>query len=970
MRHRLSLGAKFNLILLAVFLAGAVTSYFALEYVMVRQSEGRVASDANILLKTMNSVREYTTNNAAPHIKKVQEQTNTFLKETVPAFSARTVFENLRKKDGFADFLYKEASPNPSNPENKADSFEEDLVRAFEANPDAATLSGFRDVAGKKLFYTASPMVVKNQSCLVCHTTPAEAPPAMLAVYGRDHGFGWRMNQVVAAQIVYVPAEQVFLQGRKNTHLVVGLFVGVFFVVILLINLLLSRTVIRPLTHLATATDAISQGQEQLQKFEDTPGGRELQQTGRRADEIGRLADTFGFMFEKVRTREQGLHDAQRKLQQREAYFRTLIENASDVILILDGQGMIQYASPAAQQVLGRAAKSLKGRPLLELVHPDDLARVTELAKQSGRTAGTSPRVEFRLAGEPPRYVESIAQNLLNEPAIRGVVVNLRDATERRHAADLEEQKATAEQANRAKSQFLANMSHELRTPLNAIIGYSEMLQEEAEDLGQTGFIADLKKIHGAGKHLLALINDVLDLSKIEAGRMELYLEPFNVKAMIGDVTTTIGALVAKNKNRLEVKLSDDVGDMTADLTKVRQTLFNLLSNACKFTSDGRILLQAERSKRDGKDWVTFRVSDTGIGMTDEQMARLFEAFSQADASTTRKYGGTGLGLAITRRFCRMMGGDVTVWSKNGVGSVFEVDLPAQVVDPKAYAAGPAAVASAASEVKAERLAPSAAPASSPLVLAVDDDPNARDLMRRALEPHGIRVEFAASGEEGLRRARALRPDVITLDVMMPHKDGWSVLAELRADPDLGRIPVVLVTILDNKQMGLALGAADYLTKPVDFERLAEVVQKLQSRRGDADPAGGADPQRVLVVEDDPALRELARRTLEKAGWRVDEAADGKAALAAMRRHAPGVVVLDLLMPEMDGFAVVEAMRTDPAWQAIPVVVVTARELSDDERQDLLRRVDQVVPKGGHSLTELTEIIRQSLARHEQPAKV
>jgi PAS domain S-box-containing protein len=392
----------------------------------------------------MNSVRDYTSTKVGPHLKKLQEQSNMFLRESVPAFSAREVFENLRGKEGFGEFFYKEAAPNPSNLRNKADEFEEDLVRQFEQNPEAKTLSGFREMNGQKLFYTASPMTVKSQSCLACHTTPESAPKAMVVEYGPDHGFNWKLNQVIAAQIVYVPAAQVFRQGRQNTQLVVGLFVAVFAVVILLINLLLRRTVIRPLTHLATATDAISTGQEELQKFEDTKGGRELRKTGRRDDEIGRLADTFGFMFEKVRTREQGLHDAQRKLQQREAYFRTLIENASDAILILDGQGVIQYASPASQETLGQQAKSLRGKRLLDLVHPDDVARVRELAQRSGQTPGVSPRVEFRLAGEPPRYVESIAQNLLNEPAIRGVVVNLRDVTERRHAAELEEQKDTA----------------------------------------------------------------------------------------------------------------------------------------------------------------------------------------------------------------------------------------------------------------------------------------------------------------------------------------------------------------------------------------------------------------------------------------------------------------------------------------------------------------------------------------------
>ncbi len=956
-----SLGTKFNLILLLAFLVGAATSWFALEVVMGRQSANQVSADANMLLKTMNSVRDYTSNNINRHLKPLQKTTDTFIKETVPGFSAREVFENFRGKEGFGDFFYKEASPNPSNPRDQADEFEEQLVQRFAAEPQTQSISGFREMKGVKLFYSANPMIVKSASCLECHTTPAEAPKSMLVAYGTERGFGWKLNQVIAAQIVYVPAAQVMQQGRHNAQLVVLLFIAVFAIVILLINLLLRQTVIRPLTHLAAATDAVSHSTEEAQKFEDTPEGRELRQTGRRGDELGRLADMFGFMFEKVRTREQNLRDAQQQIQQREAYFRALIENASDAIVILDGTGHVQYASQAVQSVLGVSAGSLQGKLLSDWVDAEDRDRVVELVRRTAQTSGKTPRLEFKLAGsgegESARFVEAVAENLLNQPAVRGVVVNLRDVTERRHSAELARQKENAEQANRAKSQFLANMSHELRTPLNAIIGYSEMLQEEARDLGEESFINDLEKIHGAGKHLLALINDVLDLSKIEAGRMDLYLEDFSIKGMIGDVVVTMGALAAKNKNKLEVKLSDNIGDMRADLTKVRQTLFNLLSNACKFTDNGRILLEADRSTRDGKDWITFRVSDTGIGMTDEQLAKLFEAFTQADASTTRKYGGTGLGLAITRRFCRMMGGDVSVTSRSGEGSVFEVLLPATVIDPK-----PAPVAGVAAKVTKERPSPPAV-ANAKLVLAIDDDPVARDLMRRALAHDGVCVEFAGNGDEGLQRARELRPDVILLDVMMPHKDGWKVLAELKADPELSCIPVVLVTILDNKQMGYALGASEYLVKPVNFERLNEVVQRLQRApsNGQGRPQGDGS---VLVVEDDPSLRELERRTLEKSGWHVEEAANGREAIDSVRKRRPAMIVLDLLMPEMDGFDVIEQLRREPEWRDIPVVVVTAHELSAQERESLKNRVTQVVQKGGYSLEELAGIVRESIARH------
>src|SRR5207248_10238600 len=284
----------------------------------------RVSADADMLLKAMNSVRDYTSKNVNTHLKPLQKQTPTFIKETVPGFSAREVFEYFRSNAGFNDFLYKEACPNPSNMRDKADEFEERLVEEFANNPELKSKSGFREVGGRQLFFTASPMIVKSQSCLECHTTPETAPKTMLVAYGDKNGYDWKLNQVIAAQMVYVPAAQVLQQGRQNAQLVVLLFVAVFAVVILLINVLLRRTVIRPLQHLATATDALSQGQEQLQKFEDTTGGRELRLTGNRGDEIGRLADTFGFMFEKVRAREQGLQEAQRKLIHREAYFRAL----------------------------------------------------------------------------------------------------------------------------------------------------------------------------------------------------------------------------------------------------------------------------------------------------------------------------------------------------------------------------------------------------------------------------------------------------------------------------------------------------------------------------------------------------------------------------------------------------------------------------------------------------------------------
>src|SRR5207249_4588388 len=368
-----------------------------------------------------------------------------------------------------------------------------------------------------------------------------------------------------------------------------------------------------------------------------------------------------------------------------------------------------------------------------------------------------------------------------------------------------------AEGANRAKSRFLGQMSHELRTPMNAIIGYGEMLSEEAGDVGQKGFMPDLQKINAAGRHLLGLINDILDLSKIEAGKMDLYLETFDVAALVEDVATTIQALVGKNSNTLEVHCAPDAGTMHADLTKVRQCLFNLLSNASKFTSQGTITLEAGRGKEDDRDCVIFRVSDTGIGMTQEQIERVFESFTQADAAITSKYGGTGLGLTITKRFCEMMGGSVTAESEAGQRTTFTIRLPDRIgevkSETKAAVAGPVAVAART-------------------VLVIDDDPVVRELMQNFLGKEGYQVVLAASGEEGLRLAKEARPDAITLDVMMPGMDGWSVLTALKSDKEVMDTPVILLTILDNKSMGYALGASEYLTKPIERERLLAVLRK------------------------------------------------------------------------------------------------------------------------------------------------
>jgi GAF domain-containing protein/DNA-binding response OmpR family regulator len=498
---------------------------------------------------------------------------------------------------------------------------------------------------------------------------------------------------------------------------------------------------------------------------------------------------------------------------------------------------------------------------------------------------------------------------------------------------EIQEKSRQLEQASRHKSQFLASMSHELRTPLNAIIGLTEMMVTNAPRFGTEKAAEPLRRVHRAGTHLLGLINQVLDLSKIEAGKLELNPESINLVRLIDEVVGTARQLAEQNKNRLVIEVQDKLGMLTADPMRLRQILLNLLSNACKFTKQGEVALRVQRMA-DGGGWIEFAVTDTGIGMTAEQQAKLFEEFTQADSATAQRYGGTGLGLAITRKLARMMGGDVTVESESGKGSVFTVRLPA------------GGATSSSEDLRRH---------GGHCVLVIDDDATARELIAEHLKAEGFSVTAAAGGLEGLKLAKDLRPIAITLDVMMPDLDGWAVLAALRQDPELAEIPVIMVTILDEQRRAASLGAAGYLTKPIDRERLRGLMGRFRA---------SARPTRVLLVEDDADQRERVSGWLEGQQWVVQEAANGREALAHLQTDQPDVILLDLMMPEMDGFAVVAALQKEPNWRDIPVIVITARDLDGKDRERLNSGVQSVLVKEAFRPGELVERIRR-LARSE-----
>ena len=546
----------------------------------------------------------------------------------------------------------------------------------------------------------------------------------------------------------------------------------------------------------------------------------------------------------------------------------------------------------------------------------EDIEKMTELAKEGDGAGNEEASVELM----------SLAFSRMSDEV--NALISAR-------TSEMETSRDEARDANAEKTRFFANMSHELRTPLNAILGYGEMLAEDCEDLGYDDLLPDLKKITSAGSHLLSLINNILDISKIEAGRMELYLTSFEIEGMVDTIKDVTGPLAATNDNGFKVNLEDALGSMTQDETKIRQCLTNFLSNGFKFTSNGTVTLDVDTFFEEDVEMIRFSVSDTGEGMSEEGLSKVFREYEQAERSTSAKHGGTGLGLPITKKLAEMMGGDVIVTSELGVGSVFTLYVPRECPQDYDELEQGNTIDKLTEEEK--------------IVVLIDDDVAMHDLIRRTLSKIGLKLVGAVDSEKGMQIVREMKPKLLLLDVLMPGRDGWSILKECKSDPELKEMPVVMVSQLSQDVLSQSLGADDYLTKPINRDLFLETVSKHISS---TDHDGT-----VLIIDDDADVRDLLSRMLSDAGFKFDTAKDGKEGLEKLSKY-PNLIVLDLEMPRMDGFEFLENyMKEFNETERAPVLVYSGKDLTEVQREMLEKNVAGMVKKDEVSMDELSAIV-------------
>ena len=724
MLGKLKLGTQFTLLLTLVFLIGIILSGLILWKTVHHQAEEDVSTKAEILTQTMNSVRSYTSNHIKPRLENRLATEAEFIREVVPAFSAREVFEQFRDRPEYHSFFYKEATLNPTNVRDRADEFETNIVEQFRRQPKLNQVSGYRTNQRENLFYIARPLAVEQSSCLQCHSNPSLAPKSLLNTYGDKNGFGWHLREVVAAQIVYVPADEVFAQGRRNMAVMMGIFSSIFAIAVLLLNGLLKQRVIHPIKQLTAIARKVSTGTmtvQQVSEF-DSPS---ITKVAQRADEPGQLARTFQHMAHEVAAREQNLSHA---VEQRTA----------------------------------------------------QLAEITKEA-QKARTE--------------------------------------------------------AEEANSAKSQFLANMSHELRTPLNIILGFTQLMTRKGSLAPQQqGYLDTISR---SGEHLLTLINNVLEMSKIEAGKTTLNENNFDLYSLLDSLQQMLSVKAESKGLQLILERSHDLPQyIRTDEGKLRQVLMNLLGNAIKFTQAGKVRLRVTEKIGHGSGsthyLLHFEIEDTGSGIAPSELARLFEPFVQTESGQVSQEG-TGLGLPISREFVRLLGGEITVSSRLGVGTIFKFDIQSGVV--------------AADKIQTQAISKQiiGLEAGQPpyRILIVEDKPENRQLLVELLTPVGFEVQEAANGQEAIALWKRWSPHLIWMDIRMPVMDGYQATQQIKA---AGRQAPVVIALTgsafeEDRMVALSMGCDDFVRKPFRAEAIfSKMAEHLGVRYLYAEAVGSTEP--------------------------------------------------------------------------------------------------------------------------------
>ena len=699
------------------------------------------------------------------------------------------------------------------------------------------------------------------------------------------------------------------------------------------------------------ASESIDAAQQTSQAFVETGEVIRQERTLRRADgstidvllqatpmrdETGKIVASRSTWRDVTKQKE-----AERALASQEALYRTLIEAAPQVIWVADADGQVALLNKAWHEFSGRTDEESLGTRWAEALHPEDLPDV--LAKwERAYTRGETYSGECRFQAKDGSYetfifigtpVRDDSGKIINWV---GINTNIADRVQAEIA--LQEAKDSAEYANRAKSEFLATMSHELRTPLNAVIGFSEILRDEI-----LGDINDEQKelvldIHTSGNHLLAMINDILDLSKIEAGKMDLQLEQFSVQEAVTEVNTIINALANQKQIQLTLELNQDVL-IEADKIKFKQILYNLLSNAVKFTDEGgKVTTKFEVSS----SALLGSVTDTGVGISPQDRAKLFQPFTQLDASSTRAHSGTGLGLALTNRLIQLHGGKIWVDSEIDEGSTFSFTFPLHQQEQQVEVAAPDASDSETTDASGGNLT----------ILVAEDNQQAAQLLGIYLTEAGYEVEYAADGEEAIAKAAEIQPFAITLDILLPKKDGWQVLREMKTKPNLQSIPVIIVSVTEERQLAFGLGAVDHLVKPIDKETLLASLQSLKLPSRDGAP-------RILVVDDDPQTVRLLSTVLTNDGYEVLKVYGGSEAIETAISQSPDLIILDMMMPQVDGFQVVRHLTGDPRTCDIPIIICTALDLTDEDRDRLNGQIKSVIQKTGNVKEELLATIKR-----------